>query len=149
MSTHMKESDYTVEEMLASLPRNERVIVVRLRTLIKECLPAVVEKVYYGEGLPFYTRHRLICFLWPASVYWGKKKEKINKDKLVTLGFCQGNLMSNEDGLLLAEGRKQVYCVYLNSVEDINEERIRAWLYEAELIDEEFGRKKSAKKLKR
>lgn len=132
-----------------ALPKNELAIVRRLRTLIQECLPKAEEKSYYGLGVPFYTRHRMICFIWPASFVWGKKPKPPNPEKLVTLGFCQGNRMSNEDGVLLAEGRKQVYCMYINSLADIDENQIRALLFEAELIDDTFGRQKKARKVNR
>lgn len=146
----MKNSARTVDEMILTLPKTEQAIVKRLRSLIQECLPAATEKGYYGVSAPFYTHHRMICFIWPSSLQWGpKSKEKINKNKLVTLGFCQGNLMSNEGGVLKAEGRKQVYCMYINSLSEIDEEQIRALLYEAELVDKEFGHKKKAKKVKR
>lgn len=140
----------TVDEMILTLPKAEQAIVKRLRALIQECLPAAVEKGYYGVSAPFYTRHRMICFIWPFSLHWGpRSKEKTSKNKLVTLGFCQGNLMSNEDGILKAEGRKQVYCMYINSLGEIDDEQIRAMLFEAELIDDAFRQKKKAKKLKR
>lgn len=133
----------SVDEMIMSLPRNERVIVERLRALVFECLPMATEKSYYGEGLPFYTHNRLICFIWPSSVYWGKKRSREKqKAKGVTLGFCQGNKMSNEDGVLLAEGRKQVYVMYFNSLSAIDEQQVRALLYEAQLIDESFKKTK-------
>ncbi len=145
----MKKAGLSVEEMLEALPRAEQIIVKRLRALITECLPKASEEPKYGFGVPFYVRNRMICFIWPSSVYWGLKRKAEARQKLVTLGFCQGNRMSNEAGLLQAEGRKQVYCVYINSIDEIKEEQIRAWLYEAELIDDDFGRKKKAKKLKR
>lgn len=66
---------------------------------------------------------------------------------MVTLGFCYGNLMSNEDGALKADGRKQVYCIYFKSLNEIKDEQIRALLFEAELIDESFKKRKSVKKL--
>lgn len=136
----------TVDEMILQLPKNEQAIVKRLRALVQECLPAAAEKEYYGAGVPFYTHHRMICFIWPASVYWGKKsKEEATKNKLVGLGFCQGNLMSNGNGILKSEGRKQVYCLYINSLAEIDEEQIRALLFEAGLIDEMFAKKKVKK----
>ena len=146
----MKKPGRTVEEAILLLPKPEQVIVKKLRALILECLPKASEEPKYGFGVPFYTRNRMICFIWPSSIYWGlKRTEEIKKTKLVTLGFCQGNRMSNEDGVLKAEGRKQVYCMYINSLAEIDEEKIRAMLYEAELIDEDFGRKKKAGKPKR
>jgi hypothetical protein len=138
-----KGSAKSVDEVILSLPKNEQVIMKRLRTLILECLPKATEKVSYD--VPFYNHHRMICFIWPPCVYWGPRKRwHDKKEKGVTLGFCQGNLMSNEDGALLAEGRKQVYCMYFKSLNEINEEQVRALLYEAELVDEGFKKKKKA-----
>lgn len=133
----------TVEEMILSLSKPEQVIVKRLRALIQECLPMATEKGYYGLGVPFYTHHRMICFIWPSSVYWGPKKDGVSKkSKGVSLGFCQGNLMSNEDGALQAEGRKQVYVMYFHSLNEIKEEQVRALLFEAGMIDDTFGEKR-------
>ena len=129
--------------MIMNLPKDEQVIVKRLRSLIVECLPAATEKEYYGEGVPFYSHHRQICFIWPASVFWGPKRTlEIQKGKGVSLGFCQGNLMSNEHGVLKAEGRKQVYVMYFHSIKDINDEQVRSLLFEAGLIDDTFGHEK-------
>jgi hypothetical protein len=140
-------SGKTVDEMILGLPKNERVIVERLRSLVAECLPAATEKGYYGAGVPFYTHHRMICFIWPSSVFWGPKRTKETQTaKGVSLGFCQGNLMSNEGGVLKAEGRKQVYVMYFKSLADLKEDRIRALLYEAAMIDDEFGLQKAGRK---
>jgi len=137
-----------VDEMIAVLPRDERVVANRLRALIAECIPKAEEKAYYGLGVPFYRHNKLICFIWPPSVYWdprGKKKESRNP-KGTSLGFCQGYLMSNEDGVLLAEGRKQVYVMYFKALNEVNENQVRALLFEAAMIDESF--KKNLKKKK-
>ncbi len=136
----------SIEEVIRGLPKKEQVIMTKLRSLILECLPKATEKNSYG--VPFYTHHRMICFLWPPSVRWGPKDAWNDKgDKGVVLGFCQGNRMSNEDGLLLAEGRKQVYCMYFQSLPEIKEDLIRALLFEAELIDDDFGKQKKNKKV--
>ena len=47
-------SQKTVDEIIASLPRSEQVIVKRLRALVIECLPKAEEKSYYDMGVPFY-----------------------------------------------------------------------------------------------
>jgi hypothetical protein len=132
-----------IDQMIATLPRNEQVLVKRLRALIIECIPQATEKAYHDLAMPFYTRNRLICFIWPPSVSWeaGPDQEK-RKAKGVSLGFNQGNLMSNEDGALLAEGRKQVYAMYFKKLADINEAQVRALLFEAAMIDEQFSKKK-------
>jgi hypothetical protein len=137
-----------VEEMVAVLPREERALVNRLRAIVMECIPKATEKAYYGLGVPFYSHNRLICFIWPPSVQWdppSKKKESRNP-KGVSLGFNQGNRMSNEDGALLAEGRKQVYILYIKSMKELDENQVRALLFEAAMIDEEFALKKKARK---
>ena len=107
----------SVEDVLPGLLPWERKIVLHLRALILEYLPKATEKLSYG--VPFYSRNRMICFIWPPTITWDPqqlKKKEANIAKGVTLGFCQGNLMSNEDGALLTEGRKQVYCMYLSSI---------------------------------
>ncbi len=135
----MKIDKRPVDEIIQDLPRGEQVIVKRLRSLILECLTKAIEKNSYG--VPFYTRNRLICFIWPPSIYWGKNKKEY-LDKGVTLGFNQGYLFANDDGALLAEGRKQVYCMYFSTVKEINEDQVRALLFEADLIDQQFAKKK-------
>lgn len=140
-------SHKTVDEVIESLPRAEQVIVKRLRTLVLDCLPKAEEKSYYDMGIPFYRHNRLICFIWPPSVYWGPNRtlEK-QQAKGVALGFNQGNLMSNQDGALLAEGRKQVYCMYFHSLRDIDETQVRALLFEAGMIDDSFKKKRKSTK---
>jgi hypothetical protein len=135
-----------IDQMIANLPRNEQVLVKRLRALIIECIPNATEKAYDDLDMPFYTRNRLICFIWPPSVRWepGVNHEK-RKAKGVSLGFNQGNLMSNEDGVLLAEGRKQVYMIYFKDLDDIDDTKVRALLFEAAMIDEQFAKKKKRK----
>jgi hypothetical protein len=132
-----------IDQLIATLPRDEQVLVKKLRALVTECIPKAVEKAYEGQAMPFYTRNRMICFIWPPSMTWepDMNHEK-RKAKGVALGFNQGNLMSNEDGVLLAEGRKQVYMMYFKKLSDIDDARVRALLFEAAMIDEEFSKKK-------
>jgi hypothetical protein len=132
-----------IDDMIANLPRNEQVLVKKLRAMIIECIPQATEKTYHDLRIPFYSRNRLICFIWPPSVQWeqSRNKEK-RKEKGVSLSFNQGNLMSNEDGALLAEGRKQVYAMYFKKLEDIDDAKVRALLFEAAMIDEQFAKKK-------
>jgi hypothetical protein len=137
----------SIEEMLMNLPKKEQVLVNRLRALIMECIPKAEEKAYYGEGIPFYRHNKLICFIWPASVFWGPKRTpETQKAKGTSLGFNQGYLMSNEDGVLLAEGRKQVYVMYFQTIDDIDEAQVKSLLYEAALLDDTFKKSGKAKK---
>lgn len=132
----------SIDEVVQGLPRDEQLITKKLRALILECIPKAEEKNSYG--VPFYRNNKMICFIWPASINWGPKDRWTKKG--VSLGFCQGNLMSNDEGLLLAEGRKQVYCIYFHSVMEINEEQLRPLFFEAALLDDEFKKKKKKSK---
>lgn len=136
-------SKKSVDEVILELPRNEQLMVKRLRALILNCLPHITEKNNYG--VPFYTHNRMMLFIWPPSIYWGPKVQALTA-KGVTLGFCQGNLMSNDDGVLLSEGRKQVYCMYFKHVKEIDEGELRALIFEADLIDQQFKKKRKLKK---
>lgn len=137
----MPNTQKPVDEIIADLPRSEQVIVKKLRAIILDCLPKAQEKNSYG--VPFYRRNRMICFIWPPSIRWGPTKGE--KEKFVVLGFCQGNLMANENHVLLAEGRKQVYCMYFKFLKEIDESQVRALLFEAGMIDDEFGKKRKGK----
>jgi hypothetical protein len=114
----------------------------RLRALIQECLPKAKEEPKFGLGVPYYSHYRQICFIWPSSYSWSpKSKDTAVKPGMVTLGFCYGNRMSNDEGLLKSEGRKQVYCMYFKSMEEIDDAQIRALLFEADLLDQRFKKK--------
>jgi|SRR5687768_12674542 len=126
----------TVDEMILSLPRNEAAIVTRLRSLVFECLPLATEKPYYGIGVPYYSRHRQICYIFPSSALYGAEDKKHKKN--VTLGFCQGNKMFDENNVLKVEGRKQVRVMYFSSLREIDEDQVRALLFEASMIDDSF-----------
>jgi hypothetical protein len=139
MAKMLHNKNRSVDELIELVCREEQVIVRRLRAIIRECLPHAIEKNTYGA--PFYSRHRMICFLWQPSLYWGSKNRTL-EERGVTLGFCQGNRMMNERKLLLREGRKQMYCIYYRSLDEIDEDQVRAWLYEADLVDQEFQKKR-------
>jgi hypothetical protein len=85
----------------------------------------------------------MICFIWPPSAVWEPNADyEKQKAKGVALGFNQGKFMSNDDGVLLAEGRKQVYMIYFKKLNDIDENQLRAFLFEAAIIDAQFAKKK-------
>lgn len=136
----MPNNSRSFEELLFGLPRAEQVLVSRLRTLILECIPKATEHVYDDADFPFYRHNKLICYIWPASLVWKKKPPETPNEKGTALGFNQGYLMSNEEGTLLAEGRKQVYVMYFKSIKDLDEQQVRARLFEAAMIDDQFSK---------
>lgn len=51
MPGHPKTVD--IDQMIAALPRNEQVMVKRLRAIVIDCIPEATEKAYYDLGIPF------------------------------------------------------------------------------------------------
>lgn len=125
----------SVEEFLDFLPDDELRIVERLRALIFSCIPDITEKLSYN--VPFYKRHKGICFIWPASVLWGNTKSYIG----VRLGFNSGYLMRDELNYLDAGDRKQVYYKDFKDIHEIEQDVLKAFLFEALEIDSLVGRK--------
>lgn len=123
-------------EFVSSLPKEEALISSRLRRIIIEAEPLLIEK--YNYWVPYYSRNKLICFIWPVSAP-NAPTAKNQKDDgtIVSLGFCYGNELSNDQGLLLAEGRKQVYIIRLRSMKELTsiENQITEIIHEAILLD--------------
>lgn len=125
----------SVDEFLAFLPPEELEVVEFLRQLIYDCIPDVSERLSYN--VPYFKRHKTLCFLWPASVLWGKKQTYTG----VRLGFTQGHLLSDEIGYLNLEGRKQVAWRDFQSIEEIDVELLQMYIYEAVVVDQGWQRK--------
>ena len=117
-----------VNEFIINLPKAERIIVSRLRDLLFEIEPRFREKLSYG--VPYFSRNKRVCYLWPASAPLGPTNAK------VSFGFCYANLLSNAQGLLLKEGRKQVYIARFSSVNEIDEKLLLEIILEALLVDD-------------
>src|SRR5687768_7552647 len=95
-----------IEAFVDNLPKDEQVILKRLRGLILQTDPRIRETLSYG--VPYFSRYRRLFFLWPASsVPCSDHRKQAPPPPKVTVGFCYGNLLSNVQGLLSAEGRKQ------------------------------------------
>lgn len=138
MRKTQKVSFASIEDFLESLPDHEREIVERLRELILNCLPDGTEKLAYN--VPYYSRHSRICFIWPASVPWGKVPANS-----VVLGFCNGSYLQDEINYLEKAGRQQVYTKTFTKLQDIEADLVRAYLFDAAQIDEQL----KARKLKK
>lgn len=121
----------SVEEFLAFLPPEELALTERLRAIVQHCIPNARERLSFN--VPFYKRHKDICFIWPASVLWGKKKTYEG----VRFGFTYGNLLVDEAGLLEKGGRKQVYWRDFTRLTAKDAEILRSLLYQAVMLDEE------------
>ncbi|MEP7376696.1 MAG: DUF1801 domain-containing protein [Chitinophagaceae bacterium] len=124
-----------VEEFLEFLPEDELKVTELLRKIIFNCLPQVIEKLSYN--VPFYKHHKNFCFIWPASVLWGKTKSYAG----VRLGFTNGNQLLDETGYLDKGDRKQVYWKDFKSLMEIDMEFVRLYIFEAIMIDEQLKNK--------
>jgi hypothetical protein len=132
-----------VESLLAELIGDEKIIVNGVRNLILESDPRIGERLSYG--VPYFFHHRAICFLWPISKQPKNYPPPGPGREKVTFGFCYGYLLSNDQGLLQLENRKQVSIIKLYSPNDIQEQKFREIILEAIMIDEQFAKRKKPK----
>lgn len=116
------------EEFIESLPAKEQVLVKLLREIILDVDLRITEKLSYG--VPYYSRKRRICFIWPQPAPYDPK------DALASLGFCYGHVLSNDQGILKHEGRTQVNIVGYSSIDEINKREITEILIEALMVDD-------------
>lgn len=123
----------SIDDFLKFLPEEELKIVSLLRRIVFDCIPNVKEKLSYN--VPYYYKYSRICFIWPASVPWG------NLSKGVALGFCRGNKLLDEFNYLKTDGRKQVYRHIFTTVKEIDTDILKAYLFEAIILDEQHKRK--------
>ena len=120
------------DDFYYNLPKEEKTIVDRLRQIVVECAD-FTEKISYN--VPYYFLKSRVCFIWPSSVKPGPKSG-------VALGFCRGYLLSNEQGIVDMEGRKEVGMIIFHDVKEIKEDLLREIINEAVIIDEEIGKGK-------
>ncbi len=136
----MQDVDFNnIDEFLYYLPEEELVIVKFLRKLVLECMPECVEKLAYN--VPFYKMRANVCFIWPGSIKWGNVGYQG-----VRFGFAKGYLLTDEEGYLEKGGRKQVYWKDFNSIKEIDADLLRAFLFEAIILDAETGKERKQKK---
>jgi hypothetical protein len=118
----------SIDEFLDYLPEEEREIVEILRELILDSLPQLEERLAYN--VPYYYGRSRICFIWPASVPWGKVPAQG-----VQLGFCKGHLLQDEIEFLQKGNRKEVYVKTFFQPEEIDADLVKAYLMEAGEVD--------------
>lgn len=127
-----------VEEFLEYLPEAERKIVDHLREIVLECIPECREKLAYN--VPYYYKNSRICYIWPSSVPWGNVKLSG-----VQFGFCRGHLLQDDIGFLEKGKRKEVFFKTYFSGDDIDEDLLRTFIFEAAEVDEQYPKVKSRK----
>ena len=116
-------------EFIDFLPQQERQITLLLQDIIKTTLPEVKEKLSYN--VPFYKLRKNICYIWPASILWGKSKSYEG----VRLGFNYGYLIDPMSTYLNLGNRKNVAWIDITELELINELKIKHYLIESQKFD--------------
>lgn len=125
----------TVDEFLNSLPEEELKIVNQFRNIVQQIMPHAKEKLSWN--IPTYTINKSVCFIWPASVKWGKKETY----KGVRFGFMHGNLLHPKNNYFDLGKRKIVRWRDFTSIDDIDVAILTSTLYEAMFVDEQFSKK--------
>lgn len=86
--------------------------------------PGITSKIRYR--IPFYFRKSWICYINPI------------KGDGIELAFTRANELSNENGHLAFNGRKQVAGIKIFDLNLVREEIILGILNEAVLLDEKY-----------
>ncbi len=123
----------TFDDFYEFITGEERCIVDSLRQIVLSTSPKFIEKISYQ--VPYYFIHSRVCYIWPASVHSGPKAG-------VVLGFCKGQLISDEYNLLEKEGRKEIATIPFLKSTEINSKAIMQYIHQAILLDEETVLKK-------
>ncbi|MBC8173940.1 MAG: DUF1801 domain-containing protein [Chitinophagales bacterium] len=110
---------------------------MRLRNIVLNAVPDFEEKILYR--VPYYSRFGRVCCIWPASAPAGPKRG-------VFLGFCRGNLLSNEQGIIEMGNRKRFGLIRYYDLKEMKENIISEIIYEAVAVDEEIFRVKKNKR---
>lgn len=125
----------SIGEFLDFLPEDELKITECLRSLVLDCIPGCTEKLSYN--VPYFKLNKNICFIWPASVLWGKSKTYEG----VRFGFVNGNLLHDELDYLEKGNRKQVFWKDFIAIKQEDIELLKAFIFEAVEIDKQFKKK--------
>lgn len=133
----------TIAEFFDYLPKPEKELTILLRGIIYDAVPDVQEKLSFN--VPFYRRHLTICFLWPASILWGKKQTYEG----VRFGLVKGAYLPQTNTYFEQGNRKEVcYKNFLNAdaVKDADIDTLSYFLRQAVVRDEQQARAKQAGK---
>lgn len=125
-----------INDFLNYLPKKELEVTIFLREIVLQIMPHAKEKLSWN--IPSYTINKSVCFIWPASVKWGKKETYEG----VRFGFMHGNLLNPTSQYFDLGKRKMVSWRDFKSIDEINVAILKATIYEAIFVDEQFSKKK-------
>jgi len=113
----------TVQYYIRELPESQREIMTVLRSWILDLGPHTSEKINYK--VPYFSFYGSLCYLSP-------------QEDGISLSFCKGNEISDEQKLLEKKGRKHVMSITFYSLAQAEEyeDPIRRILNEAAILNE-------------
>ena len=120
----------TLDDFWEFLPADEKLICRKLRALVLDCIPLATEQLSYN--VLYFKGHRMICFIWPASVGWGENQNW----KGVRFGFAYGNYLVDEEVYWDKGSRKQVVWKDYQSISEIQSDIIKDFLFQAYELDQ-------------
>ncbi|MCA6074228.1 DUF1801 domain-containing protein [Fulvivirga sedimenti] len=127
MNKFQRVSFHTYDDFFDFLPAGEQKLVEILRNLVYENIPDVREKISYN--VPFYSRFRRICYIWPSVIPWGGLKPGSG----VALGFTKGKTLQS-DYLTGGKGKEVRFRLFA-SIHEIDRPLLADLLLEATVID--------------
>jgi uncharacterized protein len=119
-----------VDSYIDGLPDEQKIIVMRLRSIIHALVPAVQEKLSFK--IPFYHYFGMFCYINPV------------KDG-IDLGICYGKSMAADFKHLEVKGRAIVATVRLHTVKDISSRQVEEIIAAAAIAKEEMAAAKKKK----
>lgn len=116
------ESEAVIEDILAGHSPQVIGLVEKLRALVKQCAPELVEEPKRGWGNISYKKTGLVCAITPQKAY-------------ASLYFYKGTRLTDPQGLLEGSG-KALRHIKFRKLDGIHNEQIVAWIREAVRLDE-------------
>jgi len=110
-----------VENLIYRFENEQREIMLFFHHLLTEEF-SLTDKITFRN--PCYYKRSWICYLRPL------------KNRKVELAFMRGNELSNHQGLLQSNGRKQLRSIAFSSMADVPLDTMKEILHEAILVDE-------------
>jgi hypothetical protein len=123
------------EEYILNQPEHYVPILRRIRNIVLSTAPGIEEKIRFG--VPFFDYFGWMCYLSP-----------LKNNKGVYIAFLRGFELSNEQGILEANGRVMVKSITYSHQNDIKEGPLREIIQEALLLNEEHHQEKKKRNKK-
>lgn len=120
-----------VAQYIESQPESLRQLLWQIRDYILVAIPQVEERFMFR--CPFYVYCGWLCYFFVRKGH-------------IEWSFCQGAQLSNESGLLLRNGRKQVAHIVVNDAELFESDALAELLQEAVLLNESCYKQFKTKK---